>query len=555
MVFYRKPIKDAPCKLACPAGIDVPRYIRAISERNFNEALAIIRESIPFPSICGRVCFRPCENHCRGNVIDGGPVAINALKRFVAERVGILLESPPKKTTGKSVAVIGSGPAGLTAAYYLARKGHAVTVFEALPEAGGMMRYGIPDYRLPKDLLEKGINFIRSVGVEIKTSARINSLDNLFNDGYHAVFVAIGAHKSLNPEIQGDAFSLNCILFLKNVNEGEKMKLGEKIVVIGGGNAAIDAARSVLRLRGKDVCVIYRRSHDEMLADPAEVENALIEGVYIQYLTTPVKISRIDGKLRVDCVRMRLGEVDESGRKRAIPIPGTDFNIEADTVISAVGQVPEIISGRFGLWTNQDGLITVAANNLASERPGIFAGGDCVSGPSSVIEAIAAGKKAAVSVDKHLGGSGNIFMSLVLSSSETLQTELQGIPVCDRVVMPTLPLEKRIGTFSPVEIGFDEELAVKEAGRCLRCDLPIVVDQEKCVGCFTCMLRCSLRHDYGYAFSPGASKVKVTPLLEGINEIIFDDECDTCGICARHCPYDAIYRGKKRPEPVVVKKR
>jgi NADPH-dependent glutamate synthase beta subunit-like oxidoreductase len=542
-MFFKEPIENPPCKLTCPAGIDVPRYIRAIAKRDFNEALAVIRESIPFPSVCGRICFHPCESVCRGNLLDGGPIAINALKRFVSEGpTAIFKESQPYKSTGKSIAIIGSGPAGLTAAYYLARKGHVVIVFEAQSEPGGMMRYGIPDYRLPKDLLSKEINYIKSMGVEIKTDTKIDSLDNLFKEGYHAVLLAIGAWKSKKLEIEGEDFAVDCISFLKDINEGKKVELNKKVVIIGGGNAAVDTARSVLRLGINEVIIIYRRSREEMPVNPMEVEHALLEGINIEYLATPLRISKVNERLKVDCIHMTLRGVDEKGRRIPVPIPGTNFSIEADMVISAIGQMPDIISGEFGVWTNDDGLILVKANTLAIERPGVFAGGDAVTGPASVIEAIAAGKKAAASIDRHLGGNGNIFKSFIPTSTEILQIELQGFPIGDHAAMPTLPLEERIRGFSPVELGFDEEIAVKEAGRCLRCDLPIIVAPEKCVGCLTCMLRCSLRHDHGYMFSPRASKIKVTPIIENVNEILFDGECDTCGICARYCPYGAIFR-------------
>ena len=546
MISYKEPIEEAPCKRACPAGVDVPCYVRLIADGKFDDALAVVREKLPFPLVCGRVCFHPCEDKCQGNYL-GGPVAICALKRFVAERPGAVVKEPPSaKSTGKSVAVVGSGPAGLTAAYYLAKLGHAVTVFEALPEPGGMMRFGIPDYRLPKDVLAAEINAIKSAGVDIKTNSKVESPIKLLEQGYGAVFVAIGAHKSVSMGVPGEEAPgvKDCIYLMRDLNLGEKVSLGDKVMVVGGGNAAVDAARCALRLGSKEVTILYRRSRDEMPAYSAEVDQSLDEGVQIQFLAMPTKIVMADGKIKIECVRTKLGELDASGRRRPEPVSGSEFTIEADTVISAVGQVPELPAD-FSLAIAQGDVIRIDADTLATSKAGIFAGGDAVTGPASIIEAIAAGRRAASSIDRYLGGKGEIDVALAPPEAKPVQTELQGFPVGDRAEMPSMPIDERLKDFSSVELGFDEEQAIKEAKRCLRCDLPITIDAENCTGCLTCVMRCSLR--FGDGLGPGSAKLVVVPLVTDVNEIMFLDECDTCGICARYCPHDALYRGEKRP--------
>jgi len=336
----------------------------------------------------------------------GGSVGINALKRFVSEQcdVGVLKNISFVKPSGKRVAIIGSGPAGLTAVYYLARIGHGVTVFEVLSEPGGMMRFGIPRYRLPIEILNKEIDFIKKVGVEIKTGIKIESINQLFEQGYNSVFIAIGAQKSLRMDIEGeeDPGVIECISFLRKINSGEKVSVGNRrVVVIGGGNTAIDSARVALRLGAKEVKVLYRRSRDEMLANPSEVDEALLEGIEILFLVSTKRIFRKNGKLMLECIRTKLGEIDDTGRKRPEPVLGSEFSFEVDMVISAIGELPEI-PGQFELSLTKMGTIKVDFETLATEREGVFAGGYAITGPSSVIDAIAMGRKAASSIDKYL---------------------------------------------------------------------------------------------------------------------------------------------------------
>jgi len=404
-----------PCKYACPAGVDVPRYVDLISQGRFAEALAVIREKVPFPGVLGRVCIHLCEDACRRGKLNE-PIAIKALKRLAAEHDDgqwrqYSLVSP---STGKSVAIVGSGPAGLTAAYYLAKSGHSVTTFEELPQAGGMMRVGIPDYRLPKDILNAEVKEIEKVGVDIKVNTRIESIDSLFEQGYNAVFLAVGAHRGTRLGVEGEDSPgvVDGVSFLKSINLGEKVDLGDRVAVIGGGNAAIDSARTALRLGTKEVIIVYRRTRVEMPASPEEVVAALDEGVNIIFLAAPIKIGKENGRLRLTCNRMELGEPDASGRRRPVPIKGSEFSLDFDSIIAAIGQTPDI-PNEFGLKAGRGNTLQVDSDTLATNRQGVYAGGDAVTGPASVIGAIAAGRKAAISIDRYLGGSGNIDETLV----------------------------------------------------------------------------------------------------------------------------------------------
>ncbi|MBI4284665.1 MAG: NADH-quinone oxidoreductase subunit NuoF [Chloroflexi bacterium] len=459
----------APCSHTCPAGIDVPRYIRFIEAGKPDESVAVIREKIPFPSVCGYVCVHPCETKCRRGQLDEA-VGIRMLKRFAAEFGNGLWKQGVKAAppTGKQVAVVGSGPAGLTAAYYLARLGHSVTVFEALPEPGGMMKVGIPDYRLPKDMLGAEIAEIENAGVKIKTNTRIENPESLLAQGYQAVFLAVGAHRGLKLGIPGEDSPqvIDCVSFLREVNLGHTVAVGDKVAVIGGGNAAIDAARTALRLGAAEVTMIYRRTRAEMPASDEEIEDALAEGVQVLFLSAPTKIAQQGKQVQLECVHMALGDVDTSGRRRPVAVKGSEFSLVFDTVIAAIGQQPEVPGE---LTTGGGNTIKVDLDTLATGKAGIFAGGDAVTGPASVIEAIAAGRQAAISIDKSLGGKGEIDEKLAPPEGELKPLEEAGEK--RRPVMPVLPLGQRLCSFATVELGLTAELAAEEARRCLRCDL------------------------------------------------------------------------------------
>lgn len=470
-----KGLVKAPCSHTCPAGVDVPRYIRLITEGKYDEALSVIREKIPFPSVCGYVCFHPCESKCRRGQLDE-PIAIRDLKRFIADHTNqvAVAETQVAPPSGKRVAIVGSGPAGLTAAYYLAKLGgHVITVFEALPEAGGMMRVGIPRYRLPKDVLDAEINAIKQVGVEIKTNTRVDSVESLREQGYDAIFLALGAHAGTKMRVPGEDTPgvMDCVSLLRDVNLGKRVRLGQKVAIIGGGNAAMDASRTALRLGAKEVTIFYRRTRDEMPATGEEIREALEEGVNIEFLVAPNKIWRHNRHLKMNCIRMKLGDIDASGRRRPEPLAGSEFNKEFDTIIAAIGQRPEIPE-QMELTTNGNGTIPVDPDTLATDIEGVFAGGDVVSGPASVIEAIAAGRQAAISIDKYLGGKGMIDEKLappeeVPASCEIVEEEEER----QRARMPLLAIDRRLKGFDVAELGFTKSTATEEASRCLRCDL------------------------------------------------------------------------------------
>lgn len=460
-----------PCQKACPAGIDIPRYLRLIGIGRTSAALAVIRERVPFPGSLGRVCVHPCETACqRGREVDE-PLSIRMLKRFAADNGDGSWKGRAKRlpATGKSVAVVGAGPAGLTAAYYLAKQGHGVTVFEALSEAGGMMRVGIPEYRLPRDVLAGEVEDIKGFGVEIRLNTRIESVDSLFQEGFDAVFLGLGAHQGMSLGVEGDDLPgvIESAEFLRRVNLGEKLDVGRKVAVVGGGNVAIDAARISLRLGAEKVTLLYRRTRNEMPANPEEVDAALEEGVEIVYLAAPSKIERSDGGLKLESVRMELGEPDASGRRRPVPVEGSEFTSEFDRVIAAIGQRTEVPDG-FQVELGRGNVLKVDPS-MQTSRPGVFSGGDCVSGPATVIEAIAAGRRAAESMDRYLGGDGNIDETLVGPEEARRCSELD-MPQERRAVFAHLPPETRKSSFAEVELEVDGKVAVEEAARCLQCN-------------------------------------------------------------------------------------
>jgi NADPH-dependent glutamate synthase beta subunit-like oxidoreductase len=461
-----------PCSYACPAHIDVPRYVRLCGEGKFSEALAVIREKVPFPGALGRVCIHPCETACRREGLNEA-ISIKFLKWAAAERDDRQWKKHAKSSppTGKKVGVVGAGPAGLTAAYYLAKQGHAVTVFEALPEPGGMMRVGIPDYRLPPDKLNAEINEIKTAGVDIKLNTRVESVDDLFEQGFDAVFAGPGAHRGMKMGVEGEESDgvFDGAYFLREINLGQKIDTGDRVAVIGGGNVAIDAARVSLRLGAKKVIIVYRRTRAEMPASPEEVEAALEEGIEIMFLAAPTKVRREGKKLRLACDRMELGEPDASGRRRPIPIKGSEFTTEFDSIIAAIGQVPDITE-TFNLKLGRGNVIVADSDTLATSRKGVWAGGDAVSGPASVIEAIAAGRRAASAMDKYLGGTGDIEEALTGDSKfNPCVGKAEGFYDWTRAIMPALSVKRREGNFTEVELGLDDPASILEGHRCLQC--------------------------------------------------------------------------------------
>lgn len=409
--------EDMPiCQETCPVHLDIRGYVGLIADGKFEESLALIRQRLPFPAVCGRICTHPCELACNRGLEDES-VAIRALRRFVTDleakegrRPRVEVKAAPRQ---EKVAIIGAGPAGLTCAHDLALLGYQVTVFEALPVVGGMLYVGVPAYRLPKDILQKEVDAIKSLGVEIKTNTAIGkdlTIDKLFEQGFKAVFIAVGAHRGQKLGLPGeDAGGVVIgIDFLRELNLGRQVKIGERVAVIGGGNVAIDAARSALRVGAKKVIILYRRTRQEMPATEEEIEAAEAEGIEFQYLAAPIEVLASGGKVSgIRCQRMELGQPDASGRRRPMPVKGSEFDIAVDTVIPAIGQVTDLsFSGEgSGIESARGGTLLVDPETLATTRAGVFAGGDAVSGPATAIEAVAAGHKSALSIAQYVSGS------------------------------------------------------------------------------------------------------------------------------------------------------
>ncbi len=466
----------APCTLTCPAGINVQGYVQLVNQGKPDEAVKLIMERAPLPGTLGRICPHPCEEECRRQIVDE-PISICNLKRFAADQVDLKeLGLPKAEPRPEKVAIIGSGPAGLSCAYQLVRKGYKATVFEALPVTGGMLRVGIPDYRLPKNILDQEVDNILRLGVELKLNTALGrdfTLDSLLSDGYKAVFLGTGCHVGMKLGVPGEDAEgvMQGVDFLRKYTLNQPFKLGKNLAVIGGGNVAIDVACTALRL-GSKVTIVYRRSRDEMPAHPWEVEQALCEGVENMYLTAPVAVKTDNGKVRaLECQRMELGEPDASGRRRPVPVPGSEFELPVDMVIPAIGQRADAScfegsNVKLTKW----GTIEVDEDTLATSRPGVFAAGDLQTGPWIAVGAVAGGQKAAESIDRYLRG---LDLSAGLEQKRKRHHRPKSFPVGGvvqpREVMPTLPPEYTCSCFDEIATGFTEEKARAEATRCLNC--------------------------------------------------------------------------------------
>jgi heterodisulfide reductase subunit A len=491
-----------PCRSTCPAGVNVPGYVALIAMGKYKEAIELHKQRNPLPLVCGRVCNHLCESACNRKEVDD-PVAIRSLKRFMADYAlehGFSDEIPEQvkknKSRGKNakVAVIGSGPAGLSAAYYLAKLGYRITIFEKETIPGGWLQHGIPEYRLPKDILQKEIDTIRTLGVEIKTKTEIGK-DIKFNDlkkkDYKAIFIGVGAWGNMKLNIEGEDLKgvITATDFLQKVNSKEKVTLGKKVAVIGGGNAAVDAVRTAQRM-GAEAFIVYRRTRTEMPAIPEELDEAEEEGVVMHYLTTPVRIIGKAGKVtNMECIKMELGEPDESGRRRPVPIKGSEFNIEVNSVITAIGQRPmvDFLEKVNNINTSRRGTIEIDSKTQATGDPGIFAGGDVVLGPATVIEAIAHGRKSAYAIDRYISGESDE-NTAVLEEKERppitfVDLDLKKKPVkVARLDEDQLPLKERLKSFSEIYQTYSEEAAAFEASRCLNCG--------PCTECMECVKAC-----------------------------------------------------------------
>jgi len=538
--FYED--KTPPCSATCPVGNDIVAFIQKLAEGDFEGAWKLIKEENPFPGVCGRVCFHPCESKCNRGAYDE-PIAIHALERFVSDYASTLnkkIESVPGARKGK-IAVIGSGPAGMSCAYHLARLRYEVTVFESSPSAGGMLRMGIPSYRLPKDVLDREISEIQALGVEIRTSIPFGEkleLDDLKD--YQATFIATGAHRGRGLNIPGEKGRsvLNGLDLLRKINLGNRGKLGDKVAIIGGGNTAIDVARSVIRM-GKKATVLYRRSKEEMPAFEDEIVEAVEEGVKFRYLVNPIRIQQKDDMKRLECLRMELGEKDESGRRRPVAIPNSNLSIETDTVIIAAGEEIEVSFLPKGI-EKKDGVVLTQRDG-STDMKGIFAGGDLASNQRTVAHAIGSGKKAALAIDCYLQGKNaeETIRQILIGEGPSLSI-FRHLHPGERSMNPHVVTfeelntdyfetskrneeykdlaKKRIKGFGEVTSTFAESIALEEAERCFSCGT--------CNGCENC-----------YVFCPDASIMRTEEILT--HQVDYDF-CKGCGICFSECPRGAI---------------
>jgi formate dehydrogenase major subunit len=568
----------APCRLACPADTDAQGYIALIAQGRHRDAVELIKKTNPFPGVIGRVCTRPCEGACRRSLVED-PIGICFLKRVAADRDR---RSPDRyrpevgPSTGKRVAIVGGGPAGLAAAYYLALDGHAPVVFEALPQAGGMLRYGIPAYRLPKDILDDEIGQILELGVELRTGQRLGrdfTLEYLQAE-YDAVFLGLGAQNGSSlglPELPG---VMSGVDFLRAIGLGETIELGKRVVVVGGGNVAIDAARSALRLGAEKVSLVYRRGRAEMPAHHVEIEEAEHEQVELLLLSNPVRLvgtGRLEG---VECVRMGLGEPDASGRRRPEPIPGSEFVVPADNLIAAIGQG---IDGTGAEPVMKGKYCGADPATMQTALPGVFAAGDAVTGPDAAIRAIAGGRAAARSINQYLRGE-----RIDPGPAKPFSAVKGGIAKGDlaaqpqpREPMPVLvPVGARLGrgNFTEVELGYGAAAALAEARRCLECgcvkqhdcdlrlagivhqarpgtdhaamrhyapdaDHPTILrDQNKCIQCRKCERVCA---DLVGAFALEYQEAENAVVPTG-NVPLRATKCVACGMCVSVCPTAAL---------------
>jgi NADH-quinone oxidoreductase subunit F len=486
-----KHIISSPCQHTCPIDTEAPQYIAYIARGEFKKAYNIILKDNPLLGVCSRVCHHPCEAKCRAGQ-GGESISIRALKRAAIDfGTGKKPKKITKKPTGAKVAIIGSGPSGLMAAYHLCQKGYAPTIFEALPVSGGMLAVGIPEYRLPRNILKNDITRIIDEGVKIKNNQRLGenfTIEDLFNKGFKAIYIAIGAHKSIKLAIPNENANgvLPSMEFLTQIHLGKKVKVGKSVGVIGGGNSAVDAARVAHRLPGVDkVTIIYRRTRAEMPAYKEEVDSVIEEGIDIKFLTAPTKVITKDNKvIGIECVKMKLGDIDESGRRRPIPIKGSESVVELDTLISAISEQPDISflgeDHKFDI-TGWDTFV-VDQETLATNIPGVFAGGDAVNGPNTVIEAMADGKKVAEAIDKYIKGEKIEFKYKVTRPSiyvEPVKLTVEETLDAVRQEAKKLKPENREKNFKEVDLGLNRKSAVKEAKRCLRCDLEVKKEEEK----------------------------------------------------------------------------
>ncbi|MBW2603201.1 MAG: FAD-dependent oxidoreductase [Deltaproteobacteria bacterium] len=531
----------APCQIACPAGVDVPSYVALVGTGRYKEALEVLRKDLPLPGALSRVCVHPCEKACRRGTMDES-IAICQLKRVAFDRAHEEGVPTPKAATRRfkeKIAIIGSGPAGLSTAYFLAQKGYRPTIFESKPEPGGMLRWWIPAFRLPRDILEIEIDYIKAMGVDIHTGitfGRDITLESIKKQNFQAVFIGVGAHKPMTLAIPGEKdFSgvEDCLTFLFKARQGTA-KVGKRVMVIGGGNAAVDCARTALRLDVDEVHLVYRRTKREMPAHAKEVQELEEEGTILDLLISPIRIHGENGKVTgLECIRNGLSKPDATGRRRPLPLEGTQHILPADTIICAIGQQVDSESLRpvSRLELTRRHLITVDPVTMETSVPGVFAGGDVVTGPATVIEAVAASKKAAEAIHRSLRGKSNPEYTLIpvrRQQVQVMEISSQEKSFSHRPVIPVVNLEDRKDSFQEVELGMPVKSAIQEAKRCLRCDI--------CISCGRCIEVC--RNQMGVD-AIHLSYVDKNPT--GKTDFFRPAEyCIGCGACAENCPTAAI---------------
>jgi formate dehydrogenase major subunit len=576
----------APCRLACPAGTDAQGYIGLIAQKRYRDAVELIKQTNPFPGIIGRVCTRPCEDSCRRNIVDER-VGICFLKRYAYDKDAATrgrFRPTTKAPTGKKIAIVGAGPAGLSCAYYLAVEGHKPVIFEAMPAVGGMLRYGIPAYRLPKDIIDDEADEIKALGAKIYTNKRLGTdftLEELQRD-YDAVFLGIGAQKGTRLGCDGEETPgvMSGVDFLRSIGLDKPLAIGKRVAVVGGGNVAIDCARSALRLGAEKVYIIYRRGRAEMPAHDIEIEEAEHEGVELVLLANPTRVVDTEQVEGVECIRMALGEPDASGRRRPEPQPGSEFILEIDNLIAAIGQA---IDGS-GLEGAMDGRYMKAdPQTMQTAIPGVFAAGDAVTGPNAAIQAVAGGRDAAFAIHQYLNGQ-EIDLGLAKPFSAIrggVTKENLGVAEAPRVPMPALhDNRERLGkgNFNEVELGYTDEDAAAEVQRCLECGCikqndcnlrdaaiehkiepndnyaamrhysidkshPAVLrNQNKCIRCRKCVAICDSVVGIS-AFEYRATENDIVPTG---NVALLETTCEACGQCISACPTAALVENRPK---------
>ncbi len=530
---FRK--SSPPCQKACPAGIDIPGFLAETGKKNYGKAVEIITETNPFPYVCGMICPAPCENACLRQYFDE-PVFIRTMKAVAAKET---IENQKgysrpvkKKSTGKRVAIAGSGPAGLSAAFFLAKAGHFPVVFEQEENPGGMLRYGIPDFRLPVDILDKDISWIKSNGVEIKTGHKIKGISDFFKKGFHAVFISTGIPVSKKIPFKGNDLPhvISGVDFLRRVNKNENPPIGYEVVVIGGGNVAVDVAMAALRQGACKVHMVCLENADEMPASHHELKTATDEGIIVHNSWGPFKATADKTFQAVFCKRV----FDETGRFSPEFDNEKKLNLQSDNILIAAGQAADLsfLEENSKVKTER-GLISVKKNSYETEMQGIFAGGDVVSGPGIAVEAIKSGRQAAREIDDWLAGrkstktDNNHNMDLVSHMPPPLKVNALNRREMKRARLEEEKIEKRKNCYIPIEFELDPESATMEAGRCLRCDI--------CIGCGLCQFICS---------EMGVDAIRLARTdnhrFAYVDFTTMADKCISCGACGEVCPTGAI---------------